>query len=225
VMEPGEHHLVIDDECYLRRGQRIGLKEGDERTVHLVAKPRRAGIRVDVEDDSGNALDGSIWVDGEELGPAPGPFEVRLCSKQVEVQTSAGGQWSKRFSPGDLAEDEEIEFLARVARAGGPSEGLESFIEWTKAKYGATFCEEHYFNGCYSARGEDQCLAWVGVWFKDCAQLQGLPQEIPMVRYPALGAGLDSCARRESVQTMKKYLQPTLECSKLHSEKEISFGW
>jgi hypothetical protein len=93
-LDPGAYELLVDERCYLRSGERVVLKEGQDRTVEIVAKQRKTGLRVDVEDSAGNVLDGQVWVDGENLGDAPGPFELPLCSQKVEMKSAGAGVWS-----------------------------------------------------------------------------------------------------------------------------------
>ena len=97
-LEPGAYELLIDDRCYLRGGQRVVLKEGDERRLDLVGAARKSGLKVDVVDSEGNDLEGAVWVDGAKLGAAPGPFEVPFCSKKVEVRSGGMGSWSEELS-------------------------------------------------------------------------------------------------------------------------------
>jgi hypothetical protein len=85
-LEPGVYEVHVNARCYLRSGKRVVLEEGQERAVELVAKQRKAGLKVEVEDKEGNALDGRVVVDGRNLGDAPGPFELPFCSQKVEVK-------------------------------------------------------------------------------------------------------------------------------------------
>jgi len=113
-LEPGAYELLIDDRCYLRGGQRVVLKEGDERRLDLVGAARKSGLKVDVVDSEGNDLEGAVWVDGAKLGAAPGPFEVPFCSKKVEVRSGGMGNWSEELS---LVENQ---VAARRARLTAP---------------------------------------------------------------------------------------------------------
>jgi formylglycine-generating enzyme required for sulfatase activity len=86
--------------------------------VSIAARPRLAGLKVDVEDQSGNALEATISVDGKKLGPAPGPYKLSVCSKKVEVVAEGGGRWSKTLK---LAEKQVSSLKAVVGssrRAG-----------------------------------------------------------------------------------------------------------
>ncbi len=88
-LAPGSHEIVVDDACWVREGERISLKRGEERTVRISPKERQAGLKVTAEDEKGNALEATVLVDGREVGTAPGSFKVSVCSKRVELR--AGG--------------------------------------------------------------------------------------------------------------------------------------
>ena len=120
-LDPGAHELIVDERCYLRSGERVVLEEGQDRTVELVAKQRKAGLRVDVEDSAGNILDGRVWVDGKDLGDAPGPFELRLCSQKLEVRSAGAGTWSSALE----LQDNQVTKL-QVVLGALPATALEA---------------------------------------------------------------------------------------------------
>jgi hypothetical protein len=115
---PGSYDLKLNDQCYLRSGQRVVLQEGQDRTVQLDAKRRRSGLRVDVEDARGNALAGQVWVDDKNLGAAPGPFELSYCAQKVEVRTQNHGNWSQELA---LVEDQIATLRAVLTRTSNNS--------------------------------------------------------------------------------------------------------
>ena len=86
-VEPGVYEVVINDPCWKRLGERVVLDEGEEESITIKAKPRESGIQVTVQDDEGNAVEASVFVDRLELGRTPGTFKVPLCSKEIEVRT------------------------------------------------------------------------------------------------------------------------------------------
>ena len=62
------------------------MKAGERRTVKLTAKPRLAELKINAEDEKGNALETDVVVDGAVLGPAWTTLKLPLCSKQVSVR-------------------------------------------------------------------------------------------------------------------------------------------
>ena len=88
--DPGVAEVLLASPCHLPDGERVVIAEGQRARVLVTARERIAGLRVDVEDSQGNALEGSVLLDGRRIGDAPGPFEVPFCGKSVEVKTSAG---------------------------------------------------------------------------------------------------------------------------------------
>ncbi len=83
--EPGGVEVVVSDPCYQRTGERVALKVGERRAVKVTAQPRMAGLKVDAEDEKGNALEGKVRVDGVEIGAVGKTLTVPVCSRRVEV--------------------------------------------------------------------------------------------------------------------------------------------
>jgi TolB-like protein len=89
-LAPGGHKAILDAPCYLQDGQEVVVKEGKHQRIEILARERKAGLQVEVEDDQGNALAAGVAVDGNSLGEGPGPFEIPLCSDQVTVTLRDG---------------------------------------------------------------------------------------------------------------------------------------
>jgi hypothetical protein len=84
-VDEGGAEVVISDPCFLRTGERIVVKAGERRTVKLGAKVRLAGLKVNAEDEKGNAIEGDVRVDGAVEGPVGATLKVPVCSRKVSV--------------------------------------------------------------------------------------------------------------------------------------------
>ena len=115
-LDPGVYEVLLADErCHLRAGERVVIEAGTRSRVTVPARPREAGLRVDVEDSEHNALEGRVVVDGRDLGAAPGPYRLALCSQTVEVRAEGFGGWSEELQ---LTEGEVTALRAQLARDG-----------------------------------------------------------------------------------------------------------
>ncbi len=111
----GPYQIEVADDCYVTKGQRINLKRGDERSLVLEPKAKPAGIKV-LATAKGKDVEAKVFVDGEEVGIAPGTFKVSLCAKRVEVKSSTHGVWSSNLS---LEEKKTTELKAALSQGGG----------------------------------------------------------------------------------------------------------
>lgn len=84
-VDEGPLEVAVTDRCWLRTGERVAVKAGERRTVRLAPKPRIAGLRVNAEDDRGNAVDADVAVDGVVAGAAGKTLKVPVCSRRVSV--------------------------------------------------------------------------------------------------------------------------------------------
>ncbi|MEN9796863.1 MAG: hypothetical protein RL653_559 [Pseudomonadota bacterium] len=82
----GPVDVDIDDRCFSPTGEKITLKNGERRTIHLRASPRLAGLRVDAVDTRGRVLVTKVQVDGRDAGETGQSLNVPLCSTEVAVQ-------------------------------------------------------------------------------------------------------------------------------------------
>jgi TolA-binding protein len=92
-VDPGGVEISLGDPCYVRGGERFNLSAGQRRTVRLEAKPRVAGLKVDAEDATGNALSGMVVVDGSTVGAVGKSLVIPVCAKQVSLSLDAS--WSR----------------------------------------------------------------------------------------------------------------------------------
>jgi branched-chain amino acid transport system substrate-binding protein len=84
-VDEGTAEVAVLDPCWFRSGERIAVKAGERRTVKLAPKPRLAGLKVNAEDEKGNAVEGDVRVDGVVAGPAGATLKVPVCSKRMSL--------------------------------------------------------------------------------------------------------------------------------------------
>ncbi len=76
----------------------VVMAKGQVREITLNPKPRIGWVQITAQDQSGNALTGVAFADGQELGPVPGNYQVSVCAKELEVVT-ANGKFSTFINP------------------------------------------------------------------------------------------------------------------------------
>ena len=84
-LAPGEHDVSISDPCWLRTGERVDLKRGEDRTVLLVGKLRLAGLKITAEDGKGDAIEAEAIIDGKHAGQIPGAFTLSACARTLRA--------------------------------------------------------------------------------------------------------------------------------------------
>ena len=109
-LSPGAHKIMIGDSCYYKSGEKIAIKRGKERKISKNLKQRQAAIKAVATDEKGNALRGTLIVDGEDYGRVPGTHKVPLCSKKAEIKTEKGS-FSKEL---DLKEKKVFRIVAKI---------------------------------------------------------------------------------------------------------------
>ncbi len=93
-IDPGDHEVAIGDGCWRQAAQRVQVKSGEKLAVKLAGAPRLSRIRVNAEDARGDAVDGTVFVDGRRAGETGETLKVRLCAKEVVVRVADGRSWS-----------------------------------------------------------------------------------------------------------------------------------
>ncbi len=93
-MDPGEHEVALGDGCWRQATQRVQAKAGEKLAVKLTGTPRLSRLRVNAEDARGDAVDGTVFVDGHRAGETGETLKVRLCTKEVVVRVADGRSWS-----------------------------------------------------------------------------------------------------------------------------------
>ncbi|HQO92898.1 MAG TPA: PEGA domain-containing protein, partial [bacterium] len=90
IISPGGHQVETDDDCFYKTGEKFQIRRGENKTISLDLKARESAIKVTAGDDKGNDLEADVFVDGKNVGTAPGTFKIPMCSKEVAVKTKKG---------------------------------------------------------------------------------------------------------------------------------------
>jgi len=118
-LPPGAHEVVVEDRCYVREGERVVLKKGEERSLRIAPKPRLAALKLTAEDEKGNALEGKATLDGRELGPVPGQYKVSACAKSLVIEGAGGVRFAEELA----LHERETRALRGVLKRGGFAAG------------------------------------------------------------------------------------------------------
>jgi hypothetical protein len=110
--------VLVEAPCWLRAGERVVLKKGEDRVLSLRAEARMAGLKLVAEDGKGDALPGSAFVDDRELGPVPGSYKLMLCSHLLTVKAPGGRSWTSNLQ---LKEGEVANLLATLPMETRPN--------------------------------------------------------------------------------------------------------
>ncbi len=84
-LKPGSHKVRIQDKCYQNTLQEFSLQRGEHLDIELTATPQTRTIQIEVNDPKGKPTQGTVTLDNEELGEAPGNFEVPVCGRLLRV--------------------------------------------------------------------------------------------------------------------------------------------
>ncbi len=79
----------------LRRGQKVRLKPGAEKTVSVTLAQKQGALRVKAKNAQGDDVKADVYVEGKRLGSTPGRFKVSVCAQQMEVRSKKFGTVTK----------------------------------------------------------------------------------------------------------------------------------
>ena len=86
----GLHEIWVRDPYRHDEGERVVIERGESESVHLEPVPINGGLRVDMRDLDGNALQGNILIEGRLLGRAWAPLTVQAGPRDVEFRGDQG---------------------------------------------------------------------------------------------------------------------------------------
>jgi len=112
-VDPGQHDVVVNHQCYQQTGEQIVVKKGERREVTVAARLRLSALAVTAENARGDEVEAEVKVDGKRVGKTPGTFKVGICSKDVEVSSGTGSVHSKLT----LVEKETSQVRARLSES------------------------------------------------------------------------------------------------------------
>jgi len=86
----GAHQVEIEHDCFHKTGEKIIIERGQTKSVFINLTPRESAIKVYASDEEGNDVEAGVFVDGKEVGTAPGTFKIPLCSQKMTVLNNSG---------------------------------------------------------------------------------------------------------------------------------------
>jgi thiol-disulfide isomerase/thioredoxin len=86
----GPHRIEIASQCYEAAQADVVLQRGTPRTVTLPAQVKTGGLRVELSDGNGEPLEGTVLLDGKDVGAAWKTLTVSACGKALTVSTRLG---------------------------------------------------------------------------------------------------------------------------------------
>ena len=126
----GTYDVVVETECHRLEGERITLNDGDERSINISPPVREAGLELSLADEEGNTIRGDVFVDGVEVGGAPGRVAVPVCYEEIRVVAEDGLSWSGEL---DLVENQVTSH--EIVLTGDTGNKLPSVQEVTVSEY------------------------------------------------------------------------------------------
>ena len=130
----GAHQVEIDNECFYKTGEKIIIERGKAKNISLDLQPRESAIKVTAKDEKGNDIEADVFVDGKNVGTAPGIFKVQVCSKEVIVKKEKN-EFKQNLN---LQEKTVVTINAVLKPSGGWSKKAPDTMTWNKAK---EYCE------------------------------------------------------------------------------------
>ncbi len=201
VVSPGAHQIETDNECFYKTGEKFQIKRGESKVISLDLKPKESAIKVTARDDKGNDLEADVFVDGKNVGTAPGTSKIPMCSREVVVKAKKG-----EFKQNLILKEKKVSTVDAVLKLSGLKWSNKSTNEmnWFKAKkYCESLNEDGYsdwrlptiselrtlIKNCSATKTEgdcevaDDCLSYSSCWSSVCG---GCSDE-PDGRYSKLG--------------------------------------
>jgi len=120
---PGPFTVEVADDCFAGDGRRVVVERGEDERVVLKVHAIEAGLDVSVTDEKENALSGTLWVDGREVGRVPGMHAVSACAEEAEIRTSSG-TWTGSLALRPLKVNELTAVVQRRPITSAPPEAL-----------------------------------------------------------------------------------------------------
>ncbi len=110
-VRPGRHRVALDSPCHLGAEEAFVVQRGESKDVALAVHPRLGVVTVKAQNDAGDDLTGTAWLDGKALGDVPGSFKVPVCGKNLEVRSDGHASWAGELK---VAEGEKARVMAEL---------------------------------------------------------------------------------------------------------------
>ena len=131
VVSPGAHQIETDNECFYKTGEKFQIKRGETKSITLDLNPKESAIKVTATDEKGNDIEVDVFVDGKNVGTAPGTFKIPMCSREVVVKAKKG-----EFKQNLILKEKKVSTVDAVLKLSGLRWSNKSTNEmnWSDAK-------------------------------------------------------------------------------------------
>ncbi|MBK8015307.1 MAG: PEGA domain-containing protein [Betaproteobacteria bacterium] len=122
-LPPGPHRIAVEQAGYYAQERELTIARGLDESLTFDMSPRLGGVKVSATDASGNAVSGTVYLDGERAGVSPCVLEAMVGPRNVEVRHESG-RWQGQI---EVREGETADIGAKLdnselrARAHGVS--------------------------------------------------------------------------------------------------------
>lgn len=94
----GTYQVSIGGDCVEPREESVRVVASKGASIDWKLSPKMAGIEIRAYDEENNALRTFVFVDGQNVGQAPGTFTVPSCSKKLDVKIDGYDNYSMILS-------------------------------------------------------------------------------------------------------------------------------
>ena len=129
-VNPGRHKVLVGDETFVEQWKEFDLAEEERKSYEFELAPRRGGLKVKARDSEGKALEGKVFVDGQEVGVTGRAFAARIGKHEVEVRTNKGvGKGTA-----EVAEGGTLQVILKIEAVEVSAGSGEAAITWVYSK-------------------------------------------------------------------------------------------
>ncbi|HQB10754.1 MAG TPA: PEGA domain-containing protein, partial [bacterium] len=133
-VSPGAHEIEHTNSCYYQSGEKFTIKRGEIKEITIELNPKESAIKVTATDEKGNDIEADVFVDGKNVGTAPGTFKIPMCSRNLLVK-SKGIEFNKKL---ELQEKKILKIDASLKKVSKWSSLSPKSMTWSDAK---EYCE------------------------------------------------------------------------------------
>ena len=91
ALDPGNHEVLVTSPCHYDQGEKISIVARQKRSLEVTLEPKLGGLNVNAKDETGNDVEAELFVDGQQVGEAPGRIQISVCARRL-VANAAGGR-------------------------------------------------------------------------------------------------------------------------------------
>ncbi len=117
----GPHDVLVTAENYHEEGRRVVVERAEREMVKVAPVPRNGGLKVIATDESGNAAEARVKVDGVDVGRAYQPLTLLQGKHQVALAGAGGGWVGEVVVKESKLEELPVRLVGPPMSAAGPT--------------------------------------------------------------------------------------------------------